>query len=157
MTERDKRFDHLDHDTKQIALLDEIANRLRDQAENALITNLLLFQAAGVVDSLATNWTDLLSLDINPDEEVYITYIDVEFDHGDNQQVRIISNNEVLSSHTPTIGGFIIMMFFNSELRFTTADKRPLVIQFKTDGVVGHEFTGEAQVSGVRRKIRKKA
>ena len=121
---------------------------------NPLVSNLPLYQAAAVEDSLATEWTTLLSLDINADEEVYVTYIAVDFSTGDNQQIRVLSNNEVLQSYTP-MEGYIIMMFFNNELKFTNADKRPFVIQFRTDGVVGHEFSGEAQITGVRKKIKK--
>ena len=117
------------------------------------MSNLPLFQAGTVVKSVATRWTTLLELKINPDEEVYIdnVYIDMAA-AGSGRKIRVSSNNEVLQSYEPE-EGYIFMLFVH-ELKFTTADEKPLVIQYKTDGI--NDFSGEAQIIGVRRKTHPK-
>lgn len=154
MSNLDKRFDRLDQRTVQTIMLDEITGRLKDQNERESPSNLPLFQAGAIENSSVTVWTDLLSLKIDSDEEVYISNIYIVFSTGDNQQLRMISNNVELTNYTP-MEGFIMMLFMPNTLKFTTADKRPFVIQYKTDGVVGHEFSGEAQIMGIRKKIKK--
>ena len=117
-----------------------------------VVSNLPFIQAATVIDSVATSWTKLLELDVQPDEQVFIDTLWCFMDDtGDGRKLKITSNGQTIVEYEP-LEGYIYFMWWGKLTFKGKQDKNPLTVWYKTDGV--NEFTAEAQVGGIRIKLK---